>query len=92
MTQQQNRFPETRGRHGGSSGRAVCVSTAAGALPPDCREGRAAGRAPAPLGDSRPPECRREGAEPGGSSLPLQPGDAARRPPDCRFPLSATTH
>lgn len=62
------------------SGHARCVSTAAGTLPPDCREGRAAGPTPALPGDSRPPECRREEAEPGGFSRPLRPGDKARRP------------
>lgn len=89
LTQQPNRFPETRGRHGGSSGRAACVSTAAGALPPDRREGRAAGRAPAQPGDSRPLECRREGAEPGGSSRLLRPagwGAAAPKTAGSRSP------
>lgn len=49
--------------------------------------GRAGGRVTAAL-----PAAGGKGPSPGGSSRPLRPGGGARRPPACRFPLSATTH
>lgn len=60
MTQQQNRFPESWGRHGRLPGpRRVLVNSRGS--PSSRPPGRAGGRP----GDSRPPGCGREGAEPG---------------------------
>lgn len=84
MTQQQNRFPESRGRHGRLPGpRSVLVNSrrSPSSRPP----GRAGGRVTAAL-----PGAGGKGPSPGGSSRPLRPGGGARRPPACRFPLSAT--
>lgn len=86
VTQQPNRFPESRGPPRPASRATQCACQQPRG--PFLRTARQGGR---PV-TAALPGAGGKGPSPGGSARPLRPGAGARRPSACRFPLSATTH